>query len=212
MFIKIEGIEPQFKIYKMSENIEGKVYIGKTKRPLQERINGHRSPKQYADKHFSNVGWNNVLVEIIDTANDDEELSKKEYIKINECYTDKKHLLLNKNNFYDYSQYARKESTIEVPTYIQYSEIDLFPNDRLSGCQRKIDDYSHDVFKFIKNNKYIIKQVFGAREYVSNCILKMKNNELTNANTRTMIINYLRDKPWRGKCEMNSQWNKSFRF
>ena len=162
MFIKIEGIEPQFKIYKMSENIEGKVYIGKTKRPLQERINGHRSSKQYADKHFSNVGWNNVLVEIIDTANNDE-LSKKEYIKINECYTDKKHLLLNKNKFYDYSQYARKESTIEVPIYIQYSEIDLFPNDRLSGCQRKIDDYSHYVFKFIKNNKYIIKQVFGAR-------------------------------------------------
>ena len=77
MKIISNGIEPQFKIYKMSENIEGKVYIGKTKRPLQERINGHRSSKQYADKHFSNVGWNNVLVEIIDTANNDEELSKK---------------------------------------------------------------------------------------------------------------------------------------
>ena len=48
---------------------------------LQERINGHRNSKQYADTHFSNVGWNNVLVEIIDTAHNDEELSKKENIK-----------------------------------------------------------------------------------------------------------------------------------
>ena len=90
MFIKIEGVEPQFKVYKMSESVEGKVYIGKTKRPLQERMNCHRSSRQYADKHFSNVGWNNVTVEIIDTANNDVELSKKEYIKITYCYTDKK--------------------------------------------------------------------------------------------------------------------------
>ena len=155
MFIKIEGVEPQFKVYKMSESVEGKVYIGKTKRPLQERMNCHRSSRQYADKHFSNVGWNNVTVEIIDTANNDVELSKKEYIKITDCYTDKKHLLLNRNNFYDYSKYARKVATTEEPTYIQYSEIDLFPNDRLSGCQRKIDDYSHDVFRFIKTTNIL---------------------------------------------------------
>ena len=124
----------------------------------------------------------------------------------------KKHLLLNKNNFYDYSQYVRKESIKEIPTYIQCSEIDLFQNDRLSGCQRKIDDYSHDVFEFIQNNKYIIKQVSGARVYVSNCISKMKSNQLTNASARALIIDYLIDKPWRGKCEMNSQWNKSKNF
>ena len=158
------------------------------------------------------MGWNNVLVEIIDTANNDEELRKKEFIKITEWYTDKKHLLLNKNNFYDYSQYVRKESTKEIPTYIQYSEIDLFQNDRLSGCQRKIDDYSHDVFKFIQNNKYIIKQVSGARDYVSNCISKMKSNQLTNASARALIIDYLIDKPWRGKCETNSQWKKTRLF
>ena len=127
MFIKIEGVEPQFKVYKMSESVEGKVYIGKTKRPLQERMNCHRSSRQYADKHFSNVGWNNVTVEIIDTANNDEELSKKEYVKINDCYTDKKHLLLNRNNFCDYSQNTKKLTTTEEPKYIHFSEIDIFP-------------------------------------------------------------------------------------
>ena len=195
MFIKIEGVEPQFKVYKMSESVEGKVYIGKTKRPLQERMNCHRSSRQYADKHFSNVGWNNVTVEIIDTANNDEELSKKEYVKINDCYTDKKHLLLNRNNFCDYSQNTKKVTTVEEPKYIHFSEIDIFPNNHWFSCQRKIDDYNHDVFKFIKNNKYIIKQVFGAREYVSDCISKMKNNKLTNDHARSLIINYLRDKP-----------------
>ena len=212
MFIKIEGVEPQFKVYKMSESVEGKVYIGKTKRPLQERMNCHRSSRQYADKHFSNVGWNNVTVEIIDTANNDVELSKKEYIKITDCYTDKKHLLLNRNNFYEYSKYARKVATTEEPTYIQYSEIDLFPNNHWFSCQRKIDDYSYDVFEFIKNNKYIIKQVFGARKYVSDCISKMKNNQLTNDHARSLIIIFLRDKSWRGKCEMNTQWNKCKSF
>ncbi len=212
MFIKIEGIEPQFKVYKMSESVEGKIYIGKTKRPLQERMNCHRSSKQYADKHFSNVGWNNVTVEIIDSANNDEELSKKESIKITEIFTNKKHLLLNRNNFYDYSHYTRKETTIEAPKYIHFSEIDIFPDNHWFSCQRKIDDYSYDVFRFIKNNKYIIKQVFGAREYVSNCISKMKNNQLTNDHARSIIIKFLIDKPWRGKCEMNSQWNKSKNF
>ena len=57
--------------------MEGKIYIGKTKRPLQERMKNHRHSQQYADRPFSDVGWNNVTVEIIDTANSDEELCKK---------------------------------------------------------------------------------------------------------------------------------------
>ena len=135
-------------------------------------------------------------------------MSKKEYVKINDCYTDKKHLLLNRNNFCDYSQNTKKLTTVEEPKYIHFSETGIFPNNHWFSFQRKIDDYNHDVFKFIKNNKYIIKQVFGAREYVSDCISKMKNNKLTNDHARLLTINYLRDKPWRGKCEMNSQWNK----
>ena len=50
MFIKITGIEPQFKVYRMIESVEGKLYIGKTKRPLQERMKNHRYSQQYADR------------------------------------------------------------------------------------------------------------------------------------------------------------------
>ena len=72
MKIIITGIEPQFKIYKMSENIENKFYIGKTKQPLKDRMNSHINGSHdciRADKHFADVGWRNITVEIIDTAN-----------------------------------------------------------------------------------------------------------------------------------------------
>ena len=37
------GIEPQFKVYKISENIENKFYIGKTKQSLKDRMKSHRT-------------------------------------------------------------------------------------------------------------------------------------------------------------------------
>lgn len=208
MFIKITGIEPQFKVYRMIESVEGKIYIGKTKRPLQERMKNHRYSQQYADRHFSDVGWNNVTVEIIDTANSDEELCKKEQIKITEYFTNHKQLLLNINNCYSLSRHSVKEQLKEA-VHVHYSEIDLFPDNHWFTCQRKIDEYDHDVFKFIKNNKYIIKHVGGARKYISKCISKKKKNQLTNDEARSLIIAFLKDKPWRGKCEVNRQWNKN---
>ena len=170
MFIKIEGMEPQFKVYKMMESVEGKIYIGKTKKPLQERMDNHRRSQLYADKHFSNVGWNNVTVEIIDIANNDEESAKKENIRISECYKNNKNLLLNKSNFFDFSHLYASTQFEPVTKYIYFSELDIFPDNRCFYCQRKMDEYCQDVFKFIKYNKYIIKQVDGARKYISKCI------------------------------------------
>ena len=58
MKIIIVGVEPQFKVYKMSESIENKFYIGMTKTPLKDRMNGHRHGNhglKSADTHFSNL-------------------------------------------------------------------------------------------------------------------------------------------------------------
>ena len=95
MKINIIGIEPQFKIYKMTECIENKFYIGKTKQPLKDRMNGHRHGHECikADNHFADVGWRNVTVDIIEVANSEQELKLKEEEQI------KKHaseLMLNK--------------------------------------------------------------------------------------------------------------------
>ena len=96
MKIIIKGIEPEFKIYKMSESIEGKFYIGKTKQSLKDRMYGHQHSHALvpADDHFADVGWRNVTVEIIDSGNDEEEMNKKEIENISKCASK---LMLNKN-------------------------------------------------------------------------------------------------------------------
>ena len=87
--IIIVGIEPQFKIYRMHENIKNKYYISKTLIPIHYRMSQHQiSPIQHSDKHFSNVGWNNVTVDIIDTSNNNEELTEKEKYCIRGCQGD----------------------------------------------------------------------------------------------------------------------------
>ena len=111
MKILIDGIEPQFKVYKMIESVENKFYIGKTRNPLKERMNGHRHGnhgEKSADRHFSDVGWNNVTVEIIDTANDDEELKVKETEQI---IKNRSPLMLNK-----YLNRKEKEIILEYET------------------------------------------------------------------------------------------------
>ena len=89
MKINIVGTEPQFKIYRMHENIENKYYIGKTSLSIHDRMSKHQnSPIQHSDKHFANVGWNDVTVDIIDTANSNEELTEKEKYYIRGCQGD----------------------------------------------------------------------------------------------------------------------------
>ena len=93
------GIEPQFKVYKMSENIENKFYIGKTKQSLKDRMKSHRrcdnDDSTSADTHFSNIGWNNVTVQVIDVCNDEIDLIQKEYDYIRNFSCD---LMLNKQH------------------------------------------------------------------------------------------------------------------
>ena len=89
MKINIVGIEPQFNIYRMRENIENQYYIGKTSIPIHDRMSKHQnSPIQHSDKHFANVGWNNVTVDIIDTSDNNEELTEKEKYYIKGCQSD----------------------------------------------------------------------------------------------------------------------------
>ena len=80
----------------MTENIDNMYYIGKTKAPLIDRMEYHLHSKiqLYCDRHFSDVGFRNVNVEIIDVANNDAELSIKEKQHIETHYqNDKLHML-----------------------------------------------------------------------------------------------------------------------
>ena len=77
MNIIIDGIEPQFKVYQMTESIENKTYIGSNSYPLKCRMSGHINSHNKVDMYFADVGWNNVIVQIIGTANNKDEMRKK---------------------------------------------------------------------------------------------------------------------------------------
>ena len=97
MKIIYSNYEPCYKIYKISESVSNQYYIGKTKRPMIERLSFHMIGDLKCDVHFGGVGWNNCICEIIDHANDSETLSKKEIELIKEHIGDENMLNVQYN-------------------------------------------------------------------------------------------------------------------
>ena len=97
MKLIISGIEPQFKIYKMSEDLNNKVYIGSTFYPIKSRMSAHKHANNKVDQYFSNVGFDNVTCEIIDFANNKQEMRIKENEHIENFRKNNPDHILNKN-------------------------------------------------------------------------------------------------------------------
>lgn len=79
-------------IYKITNNTNGKIYIGQTVRTLDERIGEHkRHINTIMGKAFKKYGIYNFIIEIIDTATSIIELNKKEikWISFFDCVTPK---------------------------------------------------------------------------------------------------------------------------
>ena len=79
-------------IYKMTNKITGKVYIGQTVRELEERMQEHyRHDTIIVDKAIQKYGKDSFDVEIIDRADTIEELNQKEqfWIRHYDCITPK---------------------------------------------------------------------------------------------------------------------------
>lgn len=77
-------------IYKITNNINNKIYIGQTVRTLEERVAEHkRKRKLLISKAFRKYGIENFKIEIIDEAKTIEELNDKEFnwIKFYNCIT-----------------------------------------------------------------------------------------------------------------------------
>ena len=82
-------------IYKISEPIENKYYIGKSTIPIYLRMQIHKSGnKLKADKHFKKIGWHHCKVDIIETCDDDNILEKERQI-ISRAYQEDKDNILN---------------------------------------------------------------------------------------------------------------------
>lgn len=66
-------------IYKITNNINNKIYIGQTVRDLDTRIKEHRRHKDCIMYNaFNKYGYDNFTIEIIDTAETIDELNEKE--------------------------------------------------------------------------------------------------------------------------------------
>lgn len=79
-------------IYKMTNKVNGKVYIGQTTRRLDERTKEHiRHNKMIVDKAIQKYGIENFTVEQIDLAENINELNQKEmyWIERYDCITPK---------------------------------------------------------------------------------------------------------------------------
>ena len=81
-------------IYKISEPIEHKYYIGKCTIPIYLRMQIHKNGKLKADEHFKKIGWHHCKVDIIETCDDDNILEKERQI-ISRAYQEDKDNILN---------------------------------------------------------------------------------------------------------------------
>ena len=71
-------------IYKYTNKLNGKIYIGQTVRTLEERLKEHiRKNKTIIDKALNKYGVDNFEIEILHKCNDVNELNEKEIYYIN---------------------------------------------------------------------------------------------------------------------------------
>lgn len=79
-------------IYKITNLLNDKVYIGQTTQELKVRLSNHKcNRRSLISKALNKYGENNFKVEIIDTANSKEELDEKEiyWIRFYNCISPK---------------------------------------------------------------------------------------------------------------------------
>ena len=65
-------------IYKLTNKLNGKPYIGQTKQKLIRRLNQHTFGQQYIDGVIQDVGWENFTVEVLEECETREQLNERE--------------------------------------------------------------------------------------------------------------------------------------
>lgn len=75
-------------IYKITNLLNGKIYVGQTQRSFEERISEHKHHgKLYVDREIKKYGWENFKAEVIEECQTVEELNEREIYWIAELNT-----------------------------------------------------------------------------------------------------------------------------
>lgn len=126
-----------FNVYKISNNINDKVYIGVTTRTIEERFAEHKYRIEERNsihlyQAMKKYGKENFKIELIDTANSKEEMFEKEkyYIKYYDSYNNGYNLTyggeggkrLELDEAYILEQYLNGKSTSEIAAELKVGE------------------------------------------------------------------------------------------
>lgn len=174
-------------IYKITNLLNGKFYIGKTTKTITERFNRHiyDAENKLVKTHLANAivkyGKDNFDIEIIDTAENINELNQKEIYWI--CNTDATHLGYNLTsggdggNTYQYKTDAEMKlikqalkdtkmgglnpSAIKIKCKNVYTDEELH-FDSLSECQNYFKENEHNFItrRCLHKTKYLYKGVW----------------------------------------------------
>lgn len=169
---KINGL-----IYKITNLINNKIYIGQTIRPLSERIDDYKRGKtnNYLKNAFSKYGWDNFEFSIIDTAETTQELNLKE---IN-------YILKNKSNNKKYGyniEAGGKNSIPNIETLKKMSQSHSGKKQSFIWIEKRIAKAGSDEAK-----KYGRKKTEEEKEYLRKNSPKYWSGKTRNEETRRKI-------------------------
>lgn len=169
--------EMSYVIYKCTNKINGKIYIGKTKKGLKKRILTHKADWKFAAKvgdaskplynAFSKYGFENFSWEVIDTAETEKELNEKEKYWINEL---KSSVIFENYNIGDggeggdnFTNNPNKDRIVEnFKKRKHFSLTDEHKKKLLEGRKRYLEsEKSKESFKKISNS---LKEYFKTHE------------------------------------------------
>ena len=76
-------------VYKITNRLNGKIYVGQTIRPLKERFNGHKNGSLFVDKEIQKYGAENFTIEVLEECETQKQLREQEIfwmVELNSIY------------------------------------------------------------------------------------------------------------------------------
>ena len=147
-------------IYKVTNKINGKIYIGQTTRPLNQRMSEHlaNGRTSYFDRALRKYGIQSFDVDVIDNAETKEELNEKEkyYIEFFNCkvpngynLTDGGEGQLGVRRFGEDNSHWGKKHSKETKNKLSEIRKNKYTKENHPGCKRVINLDTGEVFTYM---------------------------------------------------------------